>query len=206
MEKLDINILYFDDEVENLTAFKANFRKYYKIHTATTPQDAIAILSQHQINVLLIDQRMPQLSGIEFLEVINEEFPYLIKIMVSGYIEYNVDAFNQAMEKGDIFKYIGKPWSDVEMKTAIEDAYNIHLYLKEKNKAFEKIKYNISNNLKGPIANLEGLITLANIEINDEYAMKDYLYYMNQTLDTLKTRLGILLASKINAGKETDSI
>ena len=188
MEKEKINILYLDDEEQNLLSFKATFRRFYQIHSACNAEQALKILNQNKIHILLLDQRMPDISGVKFLDLIEEEFPDIIKIMVTGYVEMDAE-LNSVIESGNIYRFIMKPWSEYEMRIALEDGFKAYSFLLNKKQEMEYFKSTVSDQVRAPIANLEGLLALAKIEIRDEYALQDYFDYMGQSIESLKTRI-----------------
>jgi response regulator RpfG family c-di-GMP phosphodiesterase len=136
-----ISILYVDDEENNLISFKATFRLKYKVFTAISGNDAINILENNLIHVIITDQRMPNMTGVEFLEKIIDRFPDPIRILLTGFTDMNavVDAIN----KGKIFHYLTKPWNEEELDKTIERAYDIYME-KEKIKQMNE-KLEISN-------------------------------------------------------------
>jgi response regulator RpfG family c-di-GMP phosphodiesterase len=136
-----ISILYVDDEENNLISFKATFRLKYKVFTALSGSDAIKILGSNLIHVIITDQRMPNMTGVEFLEKIIDDFPDPIRILLTGFTDMNavVDAIN----KGKIFHYLTKPWNEEELDKTIERAYDIYME-KEKIKQMNE-KLEISN-------------------------------------------------------------
>jgi response regulator RpfG family c-di-GMP phosphodiesterase len=136
-----ISILYVDDEENNLISFKATFRLKYKVFTAISGSDAIKILGSNLIHVIITDQRMPNMTGVEFLEKIIDDFPDPIRILLTGFTDMNavVDAIN----KGKIFHYLTKPWNEEELDKTIERAYDIYME-KEKIKQMNE-KLEISN-------------------------------------------------------------
>ncbi|HWY11448.1 MAG TPA: response regulator [Bacteroidia bacterium] len=135
MNKEEICILYVDDEVNNLIAFKANFRLDYKILTAETSEEGMKILRENKIQIIITDQRMPGQTGVEFLERAIKEFPDPIRILLTGYSDINVviDAIN----KGQIFRYLMKPFNDMELKMILENAAEVY-NLREENKELLK--------------------------------------------------------------------
>jgi response regulator RpfG family c-di-GMP phosphodiesterase len=127
-----INILYIDDEVDNLKGFKASFRRLYNIYTAESAEDGMVILDNNKVEIILTDQRMPGKTGIEFLQSIIEVYPDPIRFLVTGYAD--IDAVIDAVNKGEIYKYISKPWNNEELKMAIEKAYEVYSLRKENEK------------------------------------------------------------------------
>ena len=124
-----INILYVDDEVENLYAFKAAFRRIYNVFVAESGSEGREVLDENDIQVILTDQRMPEITGVEFLESIIEFYPDPIRILVTGYSDINTVI--NAVNKGQIYKYISKPWNNDDLKQTIDRAYEVYRLRKE---------------------------------------------------------------------------
>ncbi len=142
MANKDISILYLDDEENNLISFRATFRLKYKVHTAIKGSDALDILDKNLIHVIITDQRMPEMSGVEFLEkVIEKGLTDAVRILLTGYTD--MEAVVDAVNKGKIFHYLTKPWNEDELSQTIERAYEIYLE-KEKIKKLNK-KLELSN-------------------------------------------------------------
>lgn len=137
MNKDKINILYVDDEVNNLLSFKALFRLKYKVFTAERGKDAIKILDENEIHIIITDQRMPEMTGVELLESILESHPEPIRILLTGYADLN--AVIDAVNKGKIFHYLSKPWDEKELDDTIQRAYEIYLKRKEDKETAEKL-------------------------------------------------------------------
>ena len=112
------SLLYVDDEATNLRVFKSNFRKYFNVFTTTSPFEAIEILDQNEIQVIVTDQRMPQMTGTEFLEKILPNHPDVIKIILTGFTD--IEAIKDGINRCGIYKYITKPWNFEEMKGVLE--------------------------------------------------------------------------------------
>jgi response regulator RpfG family c-di-GMP phosphodiesterase len=141
MSERNITILYVDDEENNLISFKATFRLKYKIHTAISGDEALGILEKNTVHIIITDQRMPNMTGTEFLEKTLDKFVDPIRILLTGYSDMSslVDAVN----KGQIFHYLTKPWSEVELEQTIERAYDIFME-REKIKSLND-KLSVSN-------------------------------------------------------------
>lgn len=124
-----VNVLYVDDEVHNLTAFKASFRRQFNIFTANSAVEGRTVLEAEHIHVIVTDQRMPVTTGIEFLESIIPDFPDPIRILLTGYTDIN--AVIDAINKGQVYRYIQKPWMDEDLRINIEKAYELFMLRKE---------------------------------------------------------------------------
>jgi response regulator RpfG family c-di-GMP phosphodiesterase len=129
-----ITVLYVDDEENNLFSFKATFRVKYNILTAISGDEALKILEAKQIHIIISDQRMPEMTGVEFLEIVLGKFPGPMRILLTGYAD--MAAVVDAVNKGKIFHYLTKPWNEEELDLTINRAYEKYLekiQLKEMN-------------------------------------------------------------------------
>jgi response regulator RpfG family c-di-GMP phosphodiesterase len=132
-----INVLYVDDEESNLVAFKASFRRLFNIHTAISADEAKIIIAQNEIHVLISDQRMPGTLGTELLAYALKEYPFLIRILLTGFSDIN--ALREAINQGQIYHYLQKPWKDDELKTTIEEAYKVYQLKKKQKELHEQL-------------------------------------------------------------------
>ncbi len=132
-----INILYVDDEQNNLISFKATFRMKYAVFTAISGEEAIKILDSQPIDIIVTDQRMPNMTGVEFLESILEKHPDPMRILLTGYADLN--AVIDAVNKGKIFHYLTKPWNEEELDMTIKRAYDVYKLKKDEKELTEKL-------------------------------------------------------------------
>lgn len=132
-----INILYVDDEVNNLISFKALFRLKYNVFTAERGKEAVKILDAHDIHIIITDQRMPEMTGVELLESLVESHPDPIRILLTGYADLN--AVIDAINKGKIFHYLSKPWNEKELDQTIQLAYTLYNKRKEDQETTDKL-------------------------------------------------------------------
>lgn len=124
-----INVLYIDDELHNLTSFKASFRRHYNVFTAESAKEGKTILENQDIHIILSDQRMPRMTGIEFFESILKVYPEPIRILITGYTDIN--AVIDAINKGEVYKYLTKPWNENDVRIFIEKAYEVFALRRE---------------------------------------------------------------------------
>lgn len=113
-------ILYLDDEIDNLISFKAVFRRYYNIFTAQNASEAYVILEDHSIDLIISDQRMPGLTGVDFFEKIRERYPKIIRVLLTGYSD--MQAIIDAINKGKVYYYATKPWQFDALKVILNNA------------------------------------------------------------------------------------
>ncbi len=112
------SLLYVDDEATNLRVFKSNFRKYFNVFTTTDPNEAVGILRDNDVQIIVTDQRMPQMTGTELLEKILPDHPDIIKIILTGFTD--IEAIKDGINRCGIYKYITKPWNFEEMKGVLD--------------------------------------------------------------------------------------
>ncbi len=133
-----IGVLYIDDEINNLNSFKAAFRRDFDIFTAISAKEGRKILDSQEIGVIITDQRMPVMTGIEFLESILTIYPDTIRILLTGFSDIN--AVMDAINRGQVYKYMVKPWQNDELKMYIENALELYNLRKENKDLARKLQ------------------------------------------------------------------
>lgn len=133
-----IKVLYVDDEQGNLLAFKAGFRRDFDVRTASSAQEALALLKDWHAHVVMSDQRMPGTNGAEFLAQVRAQRPDCIRIMVTGYSD--IEAVVDAVNNGGIHAYITKPWDPIDMKLRIEQAYEVYALRAARERMFQRYR------------------------------------------------------------------
>ncbi|MDB5011054.1 MAG: hupR1 2 [Mucilaginibacter sp.] len=190
-----IKILYVDDEPDNLVGFKASLRLDYQVLTAINTQQALSCLNNHQdIKVVFCDQRMPNVTGVEFFEEIRISHPLPVRILITAYTD--VESIINAINKGNIFRYVKKPWLESEIIAAIDEANKFYiansmLFIKneELQRAYNelnKFAYSVSHDIRAPLSGILGAINFAR-EIDDVEEMKEMMYLMEKSLKKLDT-------------------
>ena len=117
-EPQNLAILYVDDEPDNLELFSIHFQQDYTIHTATSAAEGIQIMEAKEISLLLTDERMPGMNGIEFLEQVVERWPETIRVIVSAYSDS--ERLLRAINQGHAHEYIVKPWRRKELRDCLD--------------------------------------------------------------------------------------
>jgi len=169
-------ILYVDDEEKNLDSFKIVFRKDYDIKVAKSAEEGFKILQNNEVRLVITDQRMPNMTGVEFLEKIAHSHPDITRIILTGYSD--VEAIISAINKGRVFRYITKPWNKKELKETIDYALESYKLKVENKQLLNKIKktrkhidelvYRAAHDLRAPLASVLGLLNLAKKESDPE--------------------------------------
>ncbi len=133
------HILYIDDEKENLTVFKFAFMADYKIYLAQSAAEGLNILKEnHPISVIITDQRMPGVSGVQFLEQTIDSYPDAIRIIVTGFSD--IEAVIDSINKGKVYHFVKKPWEKDEFKSIIDKAHDTYLLRKENKTLVDTLK------------------------------------------------------------------
>ena len=122
-------VLFVDDEEKILKSLKRSLTyEPYKTLFAESGKKALEILRQEEVHVIVTDLRMPEMDGFELLGIVREEYPYIIRLVLSGYAE--IDVLLNAINNGEILRFITKPWkSTPEFKTIIRQSiehYDLH--------------------------------------------------------------------------------
>ena len=185
-------VLIVDDEKNNLISFKSAFRRHYTIFTAENVDEAMDILEAEEIHVLLSDQRMPKMTGVEFLELVVAKYPSTMRMLLTGFDDF--EPAIEALNRGAIYKYISKPWDEHELKNNIDNAYETYcnrLLLETKNaelkKAYEELDnfvYRASHDIRGPLMSVLGLTGLARLEGSID-SVHEYLDLIDKSVHQL---------------------
>ncbi len=138
MNDFQHTVLCVDDEVNILNALKRLLRREgYRLLIASSGQEALKILSENEVHIVVSDQRMPAMSGTEFLARVKEEYPDAIRIILTGYTE--VDSITESINKGHIYKFFLKPWNDQNLKLEIKQALDQYDLMQVNKKLNEQI-------------------------------------------------------------------
>ncbi len=166
-----VKILYVDDEENNLLSFRANFRKEYEVYTALNAEKAFELLKENTINIIISDQRMPGTTGVEFLEQTVKLYPDSIRLLITG--QSDIEVVIEAINRGQVSKYIQKPWDWEKLSIAIDNCvtlYQSREELKLKNVELQKINeelnkfvYSVSHDLRSPLTSILGVINLTKL-------------------------------------------
>jgi response regulator RpfG family c-di-GMP phosphodiesterase len=104
----EISVLYVDDEAQNLAAFKANFRKIFNVVLANNATEALQIIDSQKVDVVITDHMMPDISGVDLLEMLKSSHPYIGRILITGCSDISIVI--EAINRCDVFRFLTKPW------------------------------------------------------------------------------------------------
>lgn len=115
-------ILCVDDEEGILNSLKRLLRKEpYKVLTAIGGEAGLELLSQHPVQIVISDQRMPGMSGTQFLQEVKKKWPETIRVILSGYAE--ADSILDSINQGEVYRFLAKPWQDESLKATIRQCF-----------------------------------------------------------------------------------
>lgn len=177
---MEHTILCVDDESDNVDALERLFRKKYRVLKATSGKQALKLMKTEPISLIISDQRMPEMTGVDFLEETIKSHPETVRILLTGFTD--IESVIAAINSGQIYRYVTKPWDPRDLMTAVDrgiERYEMTAELKEKNAALR--------------AALDELKTL-------DAAKDQFMILINHEL---KTPLTVLL-SFLELLKETD--
>ncbi len=193
-------LMFIDDETDNLDALERVFRKKYNVLKCSSGPEALKILKeQDDISVIISDQRMPEMTGVEFLEKSMKTHPNCIRILLTGYTD--LDSVIAAINSGQVYRYITKPWDTRDLQITVDQAvekFELESELKVKNQKLEKALNElktldqaksqfmilINHELKTPLTSLLSFMELLSQTSLDE-DQKKYISRINKSSDKL---------------------
>ena len=161
--KSALSVLCVDDEPSILSSLKRLFRpKGYQIHVAEGGKAALELLEQIEVDLVISDMRMPEMDGVQFLEQVRQRWPDTVRLLLTGYadIASTIDAVN----RGEIYRYISKPWDDADILLIVHDALEQRA-LELENRRLEVVAQAQNAELKTAHAHLESLVALRTAEL-----------------------------------------
>ena len=168
-------LLLVDDE-ENITASLVRLlrRDGYTILRANSGQCGLDLLAQHKVGVIISDQRMPGMTGVEFLSKVKELYPDTVRIALSGYTELN--SVTDAINRGAIYKFLTKPWEDDLLRANVEEAFQryemkmenarLNQEIREANEKLQRANQRLEERMEKK--NREAMLNLHVLEISQE--------------------------------------
>jgi signal transduction histidine kinase len=170
-------VLFVDDEIANLIVCEEACGDAFSVVTARNAQAALEVMKREEVAVIVADQRMPGMTGVELLERIRSEYPETSRLLITAYVDLpaTVDAIN----RGHVRRYIRKPWDPDELKATIRDAFDVYemgkklrllerrLTNTERIYALGVIAASIGHELRNPISGILAGLQAAKIELDE---------------------------------------
>ncbi|MEO1916009.1 MAG: HD domain-containing phosphohydrolase [Myxococcales bacterium] len=167
-------VLFLDDEPNILKAIQRLLRNEpMRVLTATDPNEALDILRETPTQVVVTDQRMPSMSGVDFLSAVRDQHADMVRIMLTGYTEMNIAV--EAINKGEIYRLITKPWNDDELRATLRQAFDHHdlkTEIKRLNTVAREQNFKLQDmnrNLEGKVRQRTKQLALKNQELSTAY-------------------------------------
>jgi DNA-binding NtrC family response regulator len=113
-------IMIVDDEPANLRLLERLFRNDYGVLTAESGAEALLLLHEHDVALIITDQRMPDISGIELLKRTAAIRPHMVRIILTGYTD--VESLVEAINSGQVYRYVTKPWNNDDLRLTVSRA------------------------------------------------------------------------------------
>lgn len=160
-------VLCVDDEPNILSALRRLFRPAgYQVLVAGGGAEGLALLENEPVDLIISDMRMPEMDGAQFLERVRQRWPETIRILLTGYadITSTVDAIN----KGEIYRYVAKPWNDADILLIVRDALERKALEREKRR-LEELTARQNEELKDLNANLELKVMARTVELQQAH-------------------------------------
>ena len=178
-------LLFVDDEANILTALKRVFRKSnYNILTAESGEEGLEILKEEPVDLIMSDQRMPGMTGMEFLKQVKVLYPDTTRLILSGYSE--VRTITSAINEGEVYRFIGKPWDDEELKITVGRSLERHDLIRQNRLLFEKVQEQ-NEKLRELNEDLERLVQERTRELEMSQQILYYLPFPVLGVDTENT-------------------
>jgi diguanylate cyclase (GGDEF)-like protein/PAS domain S-box-containing protein len=139
LQKPQRTLLLVDDEPNIVASLKRLFRRDgHVILTANSGPEGLDVLSRHKVDVIISDQRMPGMTGVEFLRVAKVNYPNTIRIVLSGYTD--LQSVTDAINEGAVYRFFTKPWDDEHLREQIQKAFEYKELLEENQQLDIKIR------------------------------------------------------------------
>ena len=113
-------VLFVDDESRILTALRSIFRREYEVYTANGGEEALQVLAENKIDVIVSDQRMPNMLGNELLAKVHKQYPQTMRVLLTGFMDK--EAIIKTINEGEIYRFINKPWNNDEIREIVAEA------------------------------------------------------------------------------------
>jgi response regulator RpfG family c-di-GMP phosphodiesterase len=163
-----LTLLFVDDESSILSSLKRLFRPHgYKVLTAGGGAEGLAVLEKENIDLVVSDMRMPEMDGAHFLEQVRNRWPQVVRILLTGYAD--VSSTIAAINRGEIYRYVAKPWDDNEIVLTIRDALE-RKRLEVENSRLNDLTARQNEELKALNAGLEQKVAERTAELRQTFA------------------------------------
>lgn len=202
-------LLVVDDEPDVVKSVKDLLRLDYKVLGATSAADALVLLNKEPVHVIMTDQRMPEMTGVQFLSKVKEQWPEVVRLLFTGYADVRavIDAINQ----GSVWRYITKPWDPDELQVVIREACERYDLIHERNTLLTTLQQQneelnranelkhafiqvASHELRTPLTILQGMVRLAGMAPGNGPTLQNYLERIDRASRRLQSLVDQIVA------------
>ena len=169
------HLLIVDDEEQILRALRRQFRREYEIYTATSAGEALRILEEAPVQVVISDQRMPGITGSEFLSQVKDHYPEAVSLLLTGYAD--LQTVIEAVNHGNIYRYLTKPWDPDELNATVRAAFDRYA-LAAHNRQLLNDLIEANRTLETRVAERTEELEVANVRLLDIIEQKNRLLGM----------------------------
>jgi DNA-binding NtrC family response regulator len=194
-QELDLGkfpVLVVDDETDNLDAFRFNFGRAFKLLLAGSGEEALALARQHDVAVIVTDQRMPKMTGLDLLKAAREIRPDAVGIIVTAFTD--VDVLIESINLGRIYRYVNKPWDSKELRGVLTHAVERYALVRENRRLQEQLDAYV-----GMLSKEAHSAFSFGAIVGDSPSLRDVLARVEQVAQTAST---VLLRGETGTGKE----
>jgi signal transduction histidine kinase len=181
------NLLVIDDEEEILKALYRQFRRSYHVYTANSAAEGLRIMTETPIQVIISDQRMPGMNGAEFFGKVKTEYPDAMRLLLTGYAD--IQAMISAINDGNIYRYIVKPWDPVELDTVVREAFERYNLIVQNRRLMTELR-EANTLLEQRVAERTQELEAANLMLKEMIAQRDSL--LGMAAHDLRTPITVL--------------
>ena len=198
------NILFIDDEPNNLVVFKNSFFRYYNIITADSGEKGLKILEENEIHLVITDQKMPGMTGVQFLEKVVEKYPSILRMIITAYSD--IEVIIQAINKCGIYQYILKPWDSRDLKNNIDNALKSYQLAKDNDELVHQLKRS-NETLEQKVLDRTEELNKKNIQLEETNQIKDKMFTiishdLKDPMVSLAVLLEVLSTANQNLNKD----
>ncbi|MEH6470430.1 MAG: HD domain-containing phosphohydrolase [Halopseudomonas sp.] len=200
------SILFVDDEPNILSSLRRLFRPLgYTLYQATSAKEGLEILSQHSIDLIISDMRMPEMDGAEFLREVAIHYPDVIRILLTGFSD--IDSTVEAINKGKIYRYLSKPWEDTDVTLTVGQALHTKRLETEKKRLAHLTQFQ-NDQLKELNQNLEHKVEARSGELKQTAEMLDLAYQQLSASyqQTIRVFTNLISMREHLSGRDADKI
>lgn len=172
-----LGFLVVDDEQDVLDSIRRLLRKHYVLHLALSAAEGLKMLEEHEIHLVMTDQRMPEMSGVEFLEQVRQNHPKMVRMLFTGYSDFT--AVIDAVNRGHIYRYIHKPFEPAEFKLVVAQAAEYYLMREERQQLLTQLAEQ-------------------NQKLQEQHAALSEAYEELKTLDRMRTVFMEVISHELN--------